>query len=165
MSLRGSLGLKMATAMCLLAAAALAQSSWTSVLTQQALSGGFPATVPPHVAMVLGLTPKGEGVPVKQLVSRADQQVHTYNVSVAKPRQLVIFSVDEKAQNTVVYLLSAAGKLHKAVAYQTGGEPHELPAAEARAGLAREVRFWSDRAAESTPRPPVSPPPAAKPTH
>jgi hypothetical protein len=166
MNLRGGFGSGMATLVCLwAAAAALAQTSWTSVLTQQALTAGFPAAVPPHVAMVLGLTPKEEGVPVKQLVSRADQQVHTFNVSVAKPRELVIFSVDEKTQKTVVYLLSAAGKLRKAVSYQTGGEPHELPATEARTGLAREVRFWSDRAAESAPKPPASAPAAPNPTH
>lgn len=166
MNLRGSFGPGMVTLVCLLAAAAaLAQTSWTSVLTQQALTRGFPTTVPPNVAMVLGLTPKAEGVPVKQLVSRADQQVHTYNVSVAKPRALVLFSVDEKARNTVVYLLSGAGKLRKALAYQTGGEPHELAAAEARAGLAREVSFWSARAAESAPKPPADPPPAPNPTH
>jgi hypothetical protein len=166
MNLRGSFGAGMATLVCVLAAAVSpAETSWTSVLTQQALSAGFPATVPPHVAMVLGLTPKGEGVPFKQLVSRADQQVHTFNVSVAKPREVVIFSVDEKTQKTVVYLLSAAGKLRKAISYQTGGEPHELPATEARTGLAREVRFWSDRAAERAPQPPASPQPVPNPAH
>lgn len=166
MNLRGNLGSGMATLVCLLAAAAaLAQSPWVSVLTQQALTAGFPGTVPPHVAMVLGLTPKEEGVPVKQLVSHADQQVHTFNVSVAKPRKVVIFSVDEKAHNTVVYLLSAAGKLRKAVSYQSGGEPHELPATEARTGLASEVSFWSDRAAERAPKPPAGAPPAPNPTH
>jgi hypothetical protein len=165
MNLRGSFGSKTAAVLCLGAAAALAQTSWTSVLTQQALTRGFSTTVPPHVAMVLGLTPNAEGVPVKQLVSRADQQVHTYNVSVAKPRELVLFSVDEKARHTVVYLLSGAGKLRKALAYQTGGEPHELAAAEARAGLAREVSFWSARAAESAPKPAASAPAAPNPTH
>lgn len=166
MNLRGGFGSGTTILVCLLAAAAsLAETSWTSVLTQQALTAGFPSTVPPHVATVLGLTPKAESVPVKQLVSRADQQVHTFNVSVAKPRKVVIFAVDEKTQKTVVYLLSAAGKLRKAVSYQTGGEPHELPATEARTGLAREVRFWSDRAAENAPQPPADPPPAPNPAH
>lgn len=168
MNLRGSFGSATVTVLSLLAAAAaLAETSWTAVLTQQALTAGFPARVPPHVAMVLGLTPKGEGegVPVKQLASRADQQVHTYNVSESKPREVVLFSVDEKTQTTVVYLLSAAGKLRKAIFYQAGGEPHELPATAARTGLAREVRFWSDRAAESAPKPPARPQPTANPQH
>jgi hypothetical protein len=100
-------------------------------------------------------------------VSRADQKVRTFNVSVANPRDLVIFSVDEGAQKTVAYLVTPAGKLRKAVAYRTGGEPRDLSAEQARPGLAREVRYWSAHAAESTPQPasPANPPAAPAPAH
>src|SRR6266403_1322753 len=80
--------------------------------------------------------------------ARAEQKVRTFNVSVAHHRDLVIFSVDEATQATVAYLLAPGGKLRKAVSYQIGAEPRQLSAAEARAGFAAEVRYWSDRARE-----------------
>jgi hypothetical protein len=133
------------------AAAAQAATPWTTELTQQALAGGFPSKLPPHLAMVMGLAPNGESVEVRQLVSRSEPQVRTFNVSVANHRDLVLFVVDEKAQSTVAYLLAPDGKLRKAVAYQWGAEPQELSAAEAHTGLAREVRFWSGKARTPTP--------------
>lgn len=132
-------------------------AAWTGALTQQALTSGFQATLPPHVSVVLGLASKIESVPVRQLVSRAGQKVHTYNVSVAHHTDVVLFLVDERALSTVAYLLTSGGKLRKAVSYQTGGEPRELTASEARPGLAREIRYWSDYAAGSKagPAPPA----------
>jgi hypothetical protein len=131
----------------------------TGVLTQQALTRGYQATLPPHVSTVLGLS-KGESVPVRQLMSRAADKVHTYNVSVAHPRDVVLFLADEHAQSTVAYLLTSGGKLRKAVSYRAGGEPQELAASEARPGLAREMRYWCDHAAAG----PASPPnPAPRP--
>jgi hypothetical protein len=135
-------------------------ASWTKRLTQQALASGYEAKLPPHVSMVLGLA-KGEAVPVKQLVSRAGQKVHTFNVSVADHR-VVLFLNDEQAQSAVAYLLGPGGKLRTAVSYQAGGEPSELTGTEARSGLAREIRYWSDYAVSNpgTP-PPGAPTPAA----
>ena len=141
------------------------ETPWTTVLTQQALTAGHPSTLPPNLSVVLGLAAQGKSIEVRQLVTRAVQKVRTFNVSVAHHRDLVIFSVDEGTQTTVAYLLAPGGRLRKAVSYQTGGEPHELPATEARTGLAREVSFWSDRAAERAPRPAASAPAAPNPTH
>ena len=138
-----------------LAALATAAGSWTAALTQQALTSGYTSSVPPHVALVLGLSPKSEAIQTRQLVSRAEQTVHTFNVSAAEPHRVVLFVVDERAHKTVVYLVSTAGKLRKAVSYEPGGEPHDLPDAQARSGLAREVRFWSEHASATTP---VAPP-------
>jgi hypothetical protein len=128
---------------------------WTDALTKEATTSGFQATLPPHVSMVLGLTKKGESIAVRQLVSRAGQKVHTFNVVVADKGDIVVFVVNEKEQSTVAYLLTARGTLRGAVSYQTGGEPHELAASEAKPGLAREIRYWSDYAAGgSAPKPP-----------
>ena len=129
-------------------AAARAETPWTATLTQQALTAGYPATLPPNVSLVLGLAAGGKSVPVKQLVTRAEQKVRTFNVSVAHHRDLVIFSVDEGTQATVAYLLAPGGKLRKAISYQIGAEPRRLSASEARAGFAAEVRYWSSRAHE-----------------
>jgi hypothetical protein len=128
-------------------------AAWTGALTQQALASGFQATLPPHVSVVLGLSSGAESVPVRQLMSRVADKVHTYNVSVANPRDVVLFLADERAQSMVAYLLAPGGKLRKAVSYHFGGEPHELTASEARPGLAREKRYWSDYAAGSRAEP------------
>src|SRR3982074_1893665 len=124
------------------------ETPWTAVLTQQALTDGHQSTLPPNVSTVLGLAAQGKSVEVKQLVTRAEQKVRTFNVSVAHHRDLVIFSVDEATQATVAYLLAPGGKLRKAVSYQIGAVPRQLSAAEARAGFAAEVRYWSGRARE-----------------
>ncbi|HEY0767252.1 MAG TPA: hypothetical protein VGD47_04795 [Steroidobacteraceae bacterium] len=129
------------------------ETPWTGVLTQQALASGHHSTLPPHLSRVLGLTAKAESIEVRQLVTRADQTVRTFNVSVAHHGDVVIFFVDERTQATVAYLLGPGGKLRKAVSYQPGGEPRELSASEAHAGLAGEIRYWSGLARESVPKP------------
>ncbi len=129
------------------------ETPWTAVLTQQALAAGYPATLPPNLSMVLGLATQGKSVQVRQLVTRAEQKVRTFNVSVAHHRDLVIFLVDEGTQATVAYLLGPGGRLRKAVSYQIGAQPRELSASEAHAGYVAEVRYWSGRAQEVVPSP------------
>jgi hypothetical protein len=129
------------------------ETPWTTVLTQQALTAGHPSTLPPNLSVVLGLAAQGKSIAVRQLVTRAEQKVRTFNVSVAHHRDLVIFSIDEGTQTTVAYLLAPGGKLRKAVSYQTGGPPRELSAAEAKVGFAGEVRYWSGRARGLVPGP------------
>jgi hypothetical protein len=129
------------------------ETPWTAVLTQQALTAGHQATLSPNLSMVLGLATEPKSVAVRQLVTRAEQKVRTFNVSVAHHRDLVILYVDEGTQSTVAYLLAPGGKLRKAVSYQTGGPPQELSAAEANLGFAGEVRYWSGRARELGPGP------------
>ena len=137
---------------------------WTNALTKEAMTSGFEVKLPPHAAMVLGLAKKGESIAVRQLVSRAGQKVHTFNVVVADKVDIVVFVVNEKEQSTVAYRLTARGRLRRAVSYQTGGEPHELAASEAQPGLAREIRYWSDYAAGgSAPRPPSAQQPVKAP--
>ncbi|HYL71708.1 MAG TPA: hypothetical protein VEY89_10455, partial [Candidatus Dormibacteraeota bacterium] len=148
-----------------LTALAPAATPWTATLTQQALTSGYNSSIPPHVAQVLGLSPQGTAVETRQLVSRAEQTVRTFNVSVTEPHRVVLFVVDERAHKTVVYLVSGAGKLRKGVSYEPGGEPHDLPDAQARSGLAREVRFWSEHATATTPAAPPGAPPAANTPH
>lgn len=129
------------------------ETPWTAVLTQQALAAGYPATLPPNLSMVLGLATQGKSVQVRQLVTRAEQKVRTFNVSVAHHRDLVIFLVDEGTQATVAYLLGPGSRLRKAVSYQIGAQPRELSASEAHAGYVAEVRYWSGRAQEVGPSP------------
>jgi hypothetical protein len=130
---------------------ACAAVPWTKVLTEQALQTGAHATLPPNVSGILGLGDPGKSVEVRQLIARDGHEVRTFNVSVAQHRDLVIFKVDEKAATAVAYLLAPGGRLRSAVSYHTGGQPQPLQPDQARAGFAREVRFWSGRAAPAAP--------------
>src|SRR3982074_102926 len=90
------------------------ETPWTAVLTQQALTDGHQATLPPNVSTVLGLAAQGKSVEVRQLVPRAQKKGRSFNFRGAHPRDVVIFSVDEGTRATVPYLLAPGGKLRKA---------------------------------------------------
>jgi hypothetical protein len=82
---------------------------------------------------------------VRQLVSKEGHQVRTFNVSVANHADIVIFNVNAQSGAIKAYLITPEGQLRKAVAYQRGEQARELSAADAKAGLAREKKFWSAR--------------------
>jgi len=132
-----------------LAGQAHAASPWAQTLVPQALDSGFLTRLPPTVSVALGLAKADQGSEVRQLLRKSGHQVRTFNVSVANHNDVVIFNVNGQTGATVAYLLTPDGELRKAVAYQAGGEAHELPAADAKAGLAREARFWSARARDA----------------
>jgi hypothetical protein len=131
------------------APAAPAGPAWVASLTQQALASGFLTRLPPTVSVALGLAKGSEGTDVRQLISKSGHQVRTFNVCVAKQSDLVIFDVDARAGKTGAWLLGPDGQMRKAVSYQAGGEAREMAVADARAGLARETRFWSGRARQT----------------
>ena len=128
------------------AAAAAGRPPWPEVLTRQALASGYLTRLPPTVSVALGLDKAKEGTDVRQLISKSGHQVRTFNVSVAKNGDVVLFTVDARTGATNAYLIGPDAQLRKAVSYQAGAEAREMPAADARAGLAREARFWSGRA-------------------
>ena len=152
--------------MTLIAGIALAdtgQSSgqWAQTLSQQALDSGFLSRLPPNISVVFGLAKPQEGTDVRQLLSKEGHQVRTFNVSVANHADLVIFNVNAQSGATTGYLITPDGQLRKAVSYQTGGQAKDLSAADAKAGFAREKKFWSARA-KSAPAPSPPAAPAAK---
>ena len=119
---------------------------WVQTLTQEALDSGFLSRLPPNVSVVFGLSKPQEGTDVRQLLAKEGHQVRTFNVSVANHADIVIFNVNAQSGTTVAYLVGPDGQLRKAVAYQTGGEAKDLSAADAKAGMAREKKYWSARA-------------------
>ena len=119
---------------------------WVQTLTQQALDSGFLSRLPPNISVVFGLAKPEEGTDVRQLLSKEGHQVRTFNVSVANHTDVVIFNVNAQSGATVAYLITPEGQLRKAVSYQTGAQARELSAADAKAGLAHEKKFWSARA-------------------
>jgi hypothetical protein len=142
------IGLTTMVAAALFAGALYAASTtpWAQTLAQQALDSGFLSRLPPNVSVVFGLAKPEEGTDVRQLLSKEGHQVRTFNVSVANHADIVIFNVNAQSGSTVAYLITPDGQLRKAVAYPSGGQAKELSAADAKAGLAREKKFWSARA-------------------
>ena len=141
-----------ATLLGTLAAAAAAATgaasgpAWTESLTRQALASGYLTRLPPTVSVALGLDKAKEGTDVRQLISKSGHQVRTFNVSIAKNSDLVLFTVDARTGATAAYLIGPDARLRKAVSYQAGAEAQDMSATDAHAGLAREARFWSARA-------------------
>jgi hypothetical protein len=148
-TLLGTLAAAAAAATAITTATAIAApsgSAWAESLTRQALASGYLTRLPPTVSVALGLDKAKEGTDVRQLITKSGHRVRTFNVSVARNSDLVLFTVDARTGATAAYLIGPDGRLRKAVSYQAGQQAEDMPAADARAGLAREVRFWSARA-------------------
>jgi hypothetical protein len=128
----------------------LAAPPWTETLTQRALTSGFLTRLPPAVSAALGLAKADQGTEVRQLLTKSGHRVRTFNVGVADHGELVVFNVDAHSGSSLAYRLTPQGKLRQAVAYQ-GGQARALSDAEAQAGFAAEVRFWSVRAHQAPP--------------
>lgn len=138
-------------ALAQLAVAAPAASSWAETLATRALKEGPSSQLPPHLTEVLGLSGNGQGLAVRQVVSRDGFTVRTFNVGAEAPHRVVVMVADEAAHLTVVYLLTPHGHLRRALQYHRGEAPQEVSAAAAQPGFAAEARFWSGVAAASAP--------------
>ena len=112
-------------------------------LTQLALRSGSDGTLPPHLVEVLGMGTHVAGLPVRQLVIRAGQEVRVFNVSVANHADLVILRHDEAARTTAAYRLWAKGTLRRAVSYTDGSDSRAMPQTEAQSRFAGEIKYWS----------------------
>ena len=132
-------------------APASAATPWAQTLSQQALDAGFLTRLPPTVSTAFGLPKASDGTDVRQLLTKDGHRIRTFNVSVASHTDLVVYNVDAQSGSTTAYLLSPAGELRKAVSYQGGGEAKPLEQADAKAGFAREKRYWSARAKKAPP--------------
>jgi hypothetical protein len=104
---------------------------------------GRDGQLPPHLSLVLGLGDGSSPLHVKQAVLRDGSGVRVFNVSSAERKDVVILHTDEKRQTTKAYLLSRGGDLRDAVSYRAGGQPQRMPASEANAGAAAEIKFWT----------------------
>lgn len=127
----------------LLGGVAHGATSWTETLAARALKEGPSSQLPPHLTSVLGLSGDGQGLAVRQIVSRDGFTVRTFNVGAQAPHRVVVMVADEAAKSTVAYLLTPHGHLRRALQYHAGEAPQELPVATAKSGFAAEVRFWS----------------------
>ena len=114
-----------------------------AAMAPQVLARGPQATLPAHLARVLGLSDKGP-VPVRQAVQRHAGDVHVFNVLEPGAHAVVLMRVGEASARTEAFLLDAQGALLRAVRYEGGGEAQDLPAADAAKAYGREAQFWLD---------------------
>jgi hypothetical protein len=132
-----------ATFLCLvctlLALQAQGEVPWLKAFTE--------ATLPPHLALVLGLGGGETPVAVKQLATQTPQEIETFNVCSAKEKTVVVLlRYDRETQITHAFLLGSGAKLQKAVTYKAGAEPVVLSGTGARSAFQKELQYWSERA-------------------
>jgi hypothetical protein len=117
-------------------------------LVETTIRRGPDGQLPPHLSVVLGLSALEQNISVKQAVIRGGSAVHVFNVCAANHDDLVILTHNEQDQSTKAYLLSAGGRLRKAVFFR-GSEPAQVRSmSEARGDFATEEKFWLDFSAK-----------------
>ena len=137
-----------ACAGALLVQIAWSDPAWLGGFTERVLKEGKPASLPPHLSLVLGLGDGEKATAVKQAGVRTGTVVHTFNVAtVDRHHRVVLIKHDETTQLTEAILLRTGGRLERAVAYKTGAAPQALPDVEARAALHEELEVWGQQAA------------------
>jgi hypothetical protein len=117
-------------------------------LVETTVRRGPEGQLPPHLSVVLGLSTVEQSIPVKQAVIRDGSAVRVFNVCAANHKDLVILTHNDQDQSTKAYLLSAKGRLRRAVFFRDG-EPAQIRSmAEARGDFAAEQKFWVDFSAK-----------------
>lgn len=113
-------------------------------LVDTVMRRGPSSQLPAHLSLVLGISRAEQATQVKQAVVRDGVLVRTINVCVAKQDDVVLIAYNETTHASKAYLVSPAGALRKAVAYQAGAPSIERPLKESRADAEREIKFWTD---------------------
>jgi hypothetical protein len=109
---------------------------------------GVEAKLPPHLSTLLGLSREQE-CSVMQSAVRTGKRVQGFDVSVTNKNDIVLFVVDESANNQTLYLTSPEGTLRKAVTVKAGiGEVVRVTEKD-KVAFQTEKQFWIDRLAPS----------------
>jgi hypothetical protein len=105
---------------------------------------GTSAKLPPHISTLLGIA-KDEECPVMQRVVHAGSLVQGFDVSTKNKNDIVLFVVDEAANDQSLYLTSPAGTLRKMVTVKAGvGDVVRITDKDTLA-FKKEMKFWVDR--------------------
>ncbi len=125
-------------------AAAAPPATLTGVI-DEALATGSDALLPAILSVPLGLSNDESATPVHELVAQTGHITHRFCVSISHRHELLMLNVEEDRGVTNAYLLSAAGKLRKAVTQAGQGAAVTIPRAHAAAAFLAERDYWSDR--------------------
>ncbi len=109
---------------------------------------GLHAKLPPHISTLLGVA-KEQECQVVQSVVRTGTLVQGFDVSVVDKNDIVLFVVDETANDQTFYLTSPNGTLRKVVSVKAGVGSEVRITDEDRKAFAKEKQFWVDRLAPS----------------
>jgi len=109
-------------------------------------SEGVHAKLPPHLSTLLGLSQEEE-CPVMQNVVRTGTVVQGFDVSVANKDDIVLFVVDETANDQTLYLTSPAGTLRRVVSVKAGVGAESRITDKDKKAFEKEKQFWVDRLA------------------
>jgi hypothetical protein len=113
---------------------------------EKACLEGVHATLPPHISTLLGVS-KEEACPVMQNVVRTGNVVQGFDVSVVNKNDIVLFVVEEIANDQTLYLTSPKGTLRKVVSVKAGVGAEARIADKDRKAFEKEKQFWVDRLA------------------
>lgn len=110
------------------------------------LQAGLQAKLPPHISTLLGLRNEEECL-VRQGVVRTGKVVQGFDVSTVNKNDVVLFVVDETANQQTLYLTSREGALRRVVAVEQGVGRIQKVTPEDRKAFQKEKQFWLDRLA------------------
>ena len=115
-----------------------------ALAAQTTFRNGVHASLPPHISTLLGVS-KEEECPVMQSVVRTGNLVQGLDVSVTNQNNVVIFVVDETANEQNLYLTSSEGTLRKVVSVKAGVGDVARTTDKDRKAFEKERQFWVDR--------------------
>jgi hypothetical protein len=125
-----------------------AAEGWIERLAGRVATEGASTSVPPHLALVLGIGSGETAVPARQLVERAGTHVRIFEVAEAKgARVILLIHYDEASRLTEALHVRANGTLKQAVTYAAGAQPKEVPADKASALLGEALAYWKAESA------------------
>jgi hypothetical protein len=102
--------------------------------------------LPPHISTLLGLSQE-QTCPFMQGVVRTGSKVQGFEVSVKDKNDIVLFVVDETANDQNLYLTSPNGTLRKVVAVKAGVGQETRISTKDREAFEKEKQYWLDRVA------------------
>ena len=110
------------------------------------LREGLHAVLPPHLSTLLGISEEKE-CPVRQGLVRTEKIVQGFDVSTANANDVVLFVVNETANDQMLYLTSRDGALRKVVSVKRGAGAVVRISNEDRKAFEKEKQFWLDHLA------------------
>ncbi len=111
---------------------------------------GVQAKLPPHISTLLALAQEQES-PVRQNVERSGTTVRGIDVSAGDKNDVVLFIVDESANDQTLYLTSPQGRLRRVVSVKAGVGSVSRITDDNRKAFDGEKQFWADRLGGSKP--------------
>jgi hypothetical protein len=113
----------------------------------KAFREGLHATLPPHLSSLLGVSSQEQECPVMQSAVRTGKVVQGFDVSTTNQNDIVLFVVNEAANDQTLYLTSPEGTLRRVVLVKAGVGDVVRIADKDKKAFAKEKQFWLDRLA------------------